>query len=208
MDIWAGFLVGFLGSFHCIGMCGPIALSLPANSNSSLIVFFNRLLYNIGRTITYSFFGLLFGLFGNRLVLIGLQQYFTILFGVILLLYVFTPQKYKSKISNIKIYRMVVDDLKLVFGRLMRKSSSSSFLVLGIANGFLPCGFVYVALAGAITTGSSINGAIYMALFGLGTIPIMLATSMLGNILNFQIRRKINKLIPVFRSNSGNTFYY
>lgn len=197
MDIWAGFVIGFFGSFHCVGMCGPIALALPVNSNNRLVVILTRLLYNFGRVITYSFFGLMFGLFGNRLVLIGLQQYFSIIFGAAIIIYVFTPQRIKVKFSTMKIYRMLVDDLRLLFGKMMKKESMISFLWLGILNGFLPCGFVYVALAGAITTGDPLSGAGYMTLFGMGTVPIMLGTSLLGKFINLKIRAKINKAIPV-----------
>ena len=70
--------------------------------------------------------------------------------------------------------------------------------LFGIINGFLPCGFVYVALAGAMTTGDFISGALFMSLFGLGTIPIMLGTSLVGKFVTRGLRSKMNKLIPVF----------
>lgn len=197
MDIWTGLVIGFLGSFHCIGMCGPIALAIPVNSENQFMQIFTRVLYNLGRVITYSFFGLMFGLFGNRLVLIGFQQYFSIIFGVLIILYFIIPVKYRAKFSQLSFYRSLVNDIKLVFGKLMARKSNSSFLFLGMMNGLLPCGFVYVALAGAITLGDALSGMIFMALFGLGTFPVMLGATMLGKFLNLQIRAKINKAIPV-----------
>ena len=65
---WSAFLMGFLGSFHCIGMCGPIVLALPSKGVQY------KLVYNIGRTITYMLLGLAVGLIGQGAVFAGLQQ--------------------------------------------------------------------------------------------------------------------------------------
>lgn len=59
--IWSGFVLGFLGSFHCIGMCGPLAMSLPDTASSNVYFMSGRLLYNLGRAATYTFMGALFG---------------------------------------------------------------------------------------------------------------------------------------------------
>ena len=73
-----------------------------------------------------------------------------------------------------------------------------SALAMGIVNGLLPCGLVYIALAGAIVGGEIQNGVFYMMIFGLGTIPVMLALSILGNVISVRIRKKIRLIIPVF----------
>lgn len=198
MDIWAGFAIGFLGSFHCVGMCGPIAIALPVFSENKFTILLSRILYNLGRVATYAMFGALFGLFGNRIAMIGFQQNLSIALGVGIILYVATPLKYKNLFANTAIYRRITAAIKSGFAKILSSKSSSSFFLIGILNGFLPCGFVYVALAGALTTDTVLSGAAFMALFGLGTLPIMLGTSMLGKYLNVNIRRKINKLIPVF----------
>ena len=64
-------------------------------------------------------------------------------------------------------------------------------------NGLLPCGLVYIAIAGAIGTGDVVQGTLYMILFGLGTIPMMLSISLAGNMIGLALRNRINKLIPV-----------
>jgi len=198
MEIWTGFVVGLAGSLHCIGMCGPIVIALPVFGESQFKVFMGRILYNLGRVITYAASGALFGLFGSRLVLFGLQQDLSIAFGVIILLYIFTPRKIKSRIAQTSLYRKTTDILKSQFAVLISNKSNSSLLTIGLLNGLLPCGFVYVGIAGAVSTGSVINGTLYMALFGLGTFPVMLATAIFGKVININIKRRINKLIPAF----------
>lgn len=198
MEIWHAFLIGFLGSFHCIGMCGPIAIALPAKSESNIVILLNRIAYNFGRITTYSIFGLVFGLFSKQLVLAGIQQYVSIGLGVIILLSVLLPRQIKNWFANLKPVRGINNFVKNSFANLLKSESGNSFFLFGIINGFLPCGFVYVALAGAVTTGGMLPGMIFMFLFGLGTIPAMLAASMVGKFINVGIRQKINKLIPVF----------
>ena len=198
MEIWAGFAIGLVGSFHCVGMCGPIALALPVVFESNVKLFLSRLLYNLGRVITYAMFGAVLGLFSNRIVVIGLQQYTSIIIGVLIVLYVVTPRKYKAKLSSTKVYSSINNSIKKGFNKVTQNKSTSSFLLIGIINGFLPCGLVYVALAGAINTGGVLSGAAFMALFGLGTLPVMFVTSVAGKYINVGVRRKINKLVPVF----------
>lgn len=198
MEIWAGFAIGLVGSFHCVGMCGPIALALPVVFESNVKLFLSRLLYNLGRVITYAMFGAVLGLFSNRIVVIGLQQYTSIIIGILIVLYVITPRKYKAKLSSTKIYSSINNSIKKGFNKVTQNKSTSSFLLIGIINGFLPCGLVYVALAGAINTGGILSGAAFMALFGLGTLPVMFITSVAGKYINVGVRRKINKLVPLF----------
>lgn len=198
MEVWTGFLVGLLGSLHCVGMCGPIALALLVFGESKFNILAGRLLYNFGRVITYSIMGALFGLLGNRVVLFGLQQNVSIVIGIVILLYVSIPRKIKNRISEFRFYKSIVAFINLHYSKLLSKRTNRSLFTIGLLNGILPCGFVYVGIAGAISTGSVANGTLYMALFGLGTTPIMFATAMLGRIINFNLRRKINKLIPAF----------
>ena len=198
MEIWTGFVIGFLGSFHCIGMCGPIALALPVFQESYFKLLIGRILYNFGRIVTYAFFGAMFGLFGSSLALVGLQQNVSIAIGVIMLIAVLFPRKYKNKIADFYIYRETSRFIKNSFLKLSQKKSNRSLFIIGVINGFLPCGFVYVAVAGAVSTGSVLGGSAFMALFGLGTLPIMLAASLAGKYVNMGLRKKINKLIPVF----------
>ncbi len=194
MELLTGFLVGLLGSFHCIGMCGPIAIALPKTNN----LVFSRLLYNFGRVITYSILGLLFGLLGSRLEMFGLQRIISISLGVLIILTVVTPISYRIKISNkLGLYKLV-GILKMYFGRMFKNHSNSSMLVIGMLNGLLPCGFVYIGITGAIAVGSTINGMLFMTMFGLGTLPVMLGASLIGNFINLNIRQKLTRLLPAF----------
>lgn len=198
MEIWTGFLVGLFGSLHCVGMCGPIALAIPTFNKTKFNFILGRILYNLGRVVTYSLMGALFGLLGNRVVLFGLQQDISIIIGLVILAYVVFPKKIKSKLAEQKFYLLITNFIKSNFSKLISKKTNFSLFKIGMINGILPCGFVYVGIAGAISTGSSLNGFLYMALFGLGTFPIMFTTSVIGKILTFNLRSKINKLIPAF----------
>lgn len=194
MELLTGFLVGLLGSFHCIGMCGPIAIALPKTNN----LVFSRLLYNFGRVITYSMLGLLFGLLGSRLEMFGLQRIISISLGVLIILTVITPISYRVKISNkLGLYKLV-GILKMYFGKMFKNHSNSSMLVIGILNGLLPCGFVYIGITGAIAVGDTLNGMLFMTMFGLGTLPIMLGASLIGSVINLNLRQKLTKLLPAF----------
>jgi len=196
MEIWTGFIVGLLGSVHCVGMCGPIAVALPVLGETQFQIIMGRTLYNLGRIITYSLLGALFGLFGSRLILFGLQQNLSILLGSIILLYIILPRKWKAKIFDTTFYIRIKTFLISRFAILISKKSISSLFIIGLFNGLLPCGFVYVGIAGAASTADWLHGSAYMALFGLGTFPIMFAASILGKIINMNIRQRINKLIP------------
>lgn len=195
--LWTAFVIGIAGSFHCVGMCGPIALALPNNFNSGFSITFSRILYNLGRIFTYAILGALFGLFGKAFALAGVQQTVSIVLGVLLLAMALFSVNLESNFITIPFLLKFNGIVKSKLGKLLKVNSQSSLFVIGVLNGFLPCGFVYVGLVGAITTGTVINGALYMALFGLGTFPLMFATSMLGSILSIKTRNLFRKLTPV-----------
>jgi sulfite exporter TauE/SafE len=197
-EILTAFLVGFLGSFHCIGMCGPIAVALPITKSSNISFFTGRVLYNLGRVVTYSFLGALFGLLGSRIALAGAQQVVSIFLGVVIIIAVLLPQKYKNYFAQHSITQKLVQPLKANISTLFKKGTFSALFIIGILNGFLPCGFVYIGLAGSITSGDAISGAAVMILFGLGTVPVMFAASVFGKFINIGIRTKLRKAIPVF----------
>ena len=200
MEIWSGFLVGFAGSLHCIGMCGPIVLALPTPTISNISFLVGRVLYNLGRVFTYGLFGLLFGLIGNKLQMFGLQQVVSIALGVIIILWVVIPASLKNKIRNVSGFNIFTVKLKNTFIPLFKKRSNLSMFLIGILNGFLPCGFVYMAIAGAlaVSSASPLNGMLFMVFFGLGTVPAMLGTSLAGNLISFSIKKKFAKIVPVF----------
>ena len=198
MIFWTAFIVGLFGSLHCIGMCGPITLALPGFQNNLSKVLISRVLYNLGRTITYALMGAVIGLAGEGISLVGAQQWVSIGSGVLLIVIVLIPMSVSSRFQLLKPAYHFTDWLKKKFGRLLRSNSVNSVFIIGILNGFLPCGLVYVALAGALTTGSLVDGTLYMAFFGLGTTPLLFVFSVFGQFIGVNVRRKFTKLIPAF----------
>ncbi|MCW8804512.1 MAG: sulfite exporter TauE/SafE family protein [Ignavibacteriaceae bacterium] len=196
-EIYAAFLIGLVGSLHCIGMCGPIAIALPVPDSSNLSFFTGRILYNLGRVVTYSFLGAILGLLGGRIALAGAQQVVSIILGVVIIIAVFLPQKYKNYFAQHPVIQKLAHPLKANIGLLFKRGTFSAMFLIGILNGFLPCGLVYVALAGAIASGDAISGAAVMILFGLGTVPAMFAASVFGKFINIGIRTKIRKAVPI-----------
>lgn len=197
MILLSAFLIGIGGSLHCIGMCGPIVLALPNNENSKWINILGKLIYNFGRVFSYITIGAIFGLIGNRLLLANLQQVSSIVFGVIIILAAVLPDKAKTKVIDFPIIKWMTNGIKKSFQQVSKNYSIGSMFVIGILNGFLPCGFVYVGAFGAVATGSILYGMLYMLFFGLGTIPSMFLASIAGGFVNTKIKFKVRKLIPV-----------
>jgi sulfite exporter TauE/SafE len=196
--LWTALLLGLAGSFHCIGMCGPIAFVLPVNRSSKITLIIQTALYHLGRLISYSLIGVLFGFIGKGLYLAGFQQRLSILMGVIMILMVIIPASIFNNFNFSKPLYNIIGKVKSKLGLYLNKTSNKALFSIGFFNGFLPCGLVYMALIGAISTGNVIDGAFYMFLFGIGTIPLMTAAILLGNFVNLSLRRKIQKAIPVF----------
>lgn len=193
----SAFVLGIMGSFHCAGMCGPIAVALPLHGNTLLQKIFGGTLYNIGRTITYGIMGALFGMLGQGIHLLGFQQKVSVVMGTLMIISVLFPALFRNQYTLDKSLFSFVGKLKKSIGKLFAVRSFQSLFFIGLLNGLLPCGLVYIAIAGAIGTGNTAEGAFYMILFGLGTIPMMLGISLAGNVLGLAVRQKINKIIPV-----------
>jgi len=193
MDYWTAFFLGLVGSLHCAGMCGPLALAVPGTALTSARFALGRIAYNLGRIVTYCVMGMIFGLFGKTLLLAGIQRSVSISLGVILIVGVFTSRK-------LALWRPViwlVNQLKARMSGLLRQRSLASVGALGLLNGLLPCGLVYVAAAGATATGHMVSGAIYMAAFGAGTLPMMLAIGVGGKLVPLSFRLRMRTAIPV-----------
>lgn len=191
-----GLMMGLIGSFHCAGMCGPIAIAIPLNNNSIFSKVAGSLLYNLGRTVTYMVMGLVFGFLGQGLKMGGFQQWVSVIMGTIMVTSVFFPSLYKSRFDFDKSAFSFVGKLKAKLGLLFSKKTYGSLFAIGLLNGLLPCGLVYMAIAGAIATTNAVSGTIFMMLFGLGTIPMLFAFNMLGNALSGTLKKRMNKVIP------------
>ena len=193
--IWTAFLLGILGSLHCLGMCGPIVLALPTFKKSFFSLLFSRLFYNSGRIITYGLLGLLIGLVGEGISFSGFQQKLSVFAGiVIIVLALFTNQTLLSKV-NVKLTGFNFW-IKSKLGAYLKKRSVFSSLLVGLANGFLPCGLVYLAMGGALAAGSWEESSLYMMVFGLGTSLAMFTLGLAGNFLGLKFKASFNRLIP------------
>lgn len=191
------FITGLLGSFHCLGMCGPIALIAP--SGISYTEFLGgRLFYNLGRIITYSLIGLVIGTFGYGLNVAGAQQYISVIAGIILLIIAIFKLAGWEKPKTQTFWGNYQIALQNRFGKLLTRPGMGAQFTVGLLNGLLPCGLVYIALAGAITTGNPWQGAGYMALFGLGTMPLMLSVSVAYKWVSKGVRNNIQRALPYF----------
>jgi uncharacterized protein len=197
MEILVALTLGLLGSFHCVGMCGPIALALPVSNGSLLYKSTGRFIYNAGRILTYSTIGFAFGLAGKGLAIAGLQQAMSIILGSAILISVIFGYSIMNRLDPTSFIYKSVGKLKSILGKLINRKSFSSLFTLGLLNGLLPCGLVYMALTAALATGDAFKGASFMFFFGLGTMPLMFAVSMIGNIISLSAINKIRKTIPV-----------
>ncbi|MCB0581304.1 MAG: sulfite exporter TauE/SafE family protein [Phaeodactylibacter sp.] len=198
MALWTAFTIGLLGSLHCVGMCGPIALSLPYQGSRRWQAGVNVLLYNVGRVITYGLLGLLVGLVGRGFFLAGFQSYVSIGLGVLLLAIALFSINVESQLLRIPFMQRLNAWVKKQLGWLLRQRGPGRLFLIGMLNGLLPCGLVYMAIVGALAAGSVPESALYMALFGAGTIPLMFATALAGQFINLQWRARLRRLVPMF----------
>lgn len=194
----AALLTGLVGSLHCIGMCGPIAIALPLGVKSWGHRLTGSITYNIGRTITYAILGGIFGLLGKGIEVAGLQQWASIIIGAIMILSVLFPVLFRNKAKFERIITGYSGRLIGQFRKLFSTSSLQSLFLIGLLNGLLPCGLVYVAIAGAINTNEVSNGIIYMIIFGAGTIPVMAAIPLMGNLIGTSVRKKFKWVVSTF----------
>jgi sulfite exporter TauE/SafE len=198
MEIITALTIGLIGSLHCLGMCGPIAVALPLSKANWSEKIAGALLYNTGRIITYGAMGAVFGLLGRGIKLAGLQQWASIALGIIMIVSVLFPVVFREKINIGKLFTGYAGRLIGRFRILFSQSSLKSLLFIGLLNGLLPCGLVYMAIAGAINTNDVLLGVVFMVVFGIGTTPALLVLSLAGNVVSGSLRRKVSKVVPVF----------
>lgn len=196
--IWSAFVVGIVGSLHCVGMCGPIALALPFQSTSRWHTIGNILLYNTGRILTYATLGVAIGFLGQTIAMAGMQIYLSIGLGGLMLVAALFSINLESKFLSFKPIHRLNTWVKKQMATLLQTNKRETLFGLGMLNGLLPCGLVYLAIIGAVGAGNAVHGAAYMALFGAGTLPLLLLTALFGQFIPVKWRGQIRKLIPVF----------
>jgi sulfite exporter TauE/SafE len=190
-EIYLAFMIGLLGSVHCIGMCGPLAFAVPSLKKGAGWLMLDKTLYQAGRIISYCVLGLIIGLIGNQLWMAGLQQGVSIFTGLLILMAAC------SRIFKIA-YRTDSNILLKPFHRLFGYAlqHKANHLIIGMINGLLPCGFVYLALAGAVNMPTTTGAIKYMFFFGLGTAPLMLIAAMTAGLTGVIMRKNINRVVP------------
>ncbi|MBF9141610.1 sulfite exporter TauE/SafE family protein [Hymenobacter properus] len=192
----AGFLFGLLGSFHCVGMCGAIALALPGQRSGFGQLLTGRLLYNLGRVSTYAALGAGAGLVGESLRLAGVQQGLSIASGVLILLLVAVPERHTGRLAAALGLARPLTWVKTTLAGLFQHNSWPALYATGLLNGLLPCGLVYLALAGALSAPGVTGAAAYMACFGLGTLPLMLGLALSGQLVPLEWRGRLRRVVP------------
>ena len=196
--VLSAFILGLMGSLHCVGMCGPIAFMLPVDRSSNTKKLGQIFIYHFGRLCAYSILGAIFGVLGKGLQLFGIQQKLSILIGVLMIVIVLIPTRTLNNYNLSKLIYKLISKIKSSLGKELQKKTADTFLTIGFLNGFLPCGLVYMALFGAIAMGDALKGSVYMILFGLGTIPLMTVAVYFSSALKGVKRLRVQKLIPVF----------
>lgn len=196
--------IAFAGSFgHCIGMCGGFIVAYSSTKIDSSMSRSSQLIrhsaYNIGRVSSYVILGMIFGGLGSLFMITMEMHGALFIFAGVLMIITALSMLGLSKLlhalehsfSNFKIF-------KLLFSRLIKSKSVKSFFALGMMNGFFPCGFVFFFAAKAASSASIIDGGLIMAVFGLATVPTLLA---LGQSVNFMrdiaFRQTMNRIAAV-----------
>lgn len=186
--------MGLFGSVHCAVMCGPLLLAINGQMGLSWEVVFNRLLYQIGRILTYGIMGLFLGILGSMAVVQGWQRGLSIVVGIGLVIigmfYVFG----QNTQALTRFQTKAVQPFARYMGRWLYRPGGS--FVAGTLNGILPCGMVYMALASAMNADSLTNSFLFMVLFGLGTLPLLFVFSFAGSFSKPIFKRGFNRIIP------------
>jgi len=206
---WIAFTLGFFGSLHCIGMCGPLAMAVTSiKSTSGYHTLRTSLAYNIGRTIGYIILGLVFGILGSLVAFSGAQKAVSVLLGILMILiglFSVNPDRLIAKIPSLNKVFLKINQL---LSSALQKSKNVPSIWLGLINGFLPCGLVYLALAGAVSL-SNIGGSVgFMLFFGLGTFPAMVGVSLSHQLSSTKVRMSLRKLYPIISLVMGTYLVY
>lgn len=196
--ISTAFIMGAVGSLHCIGMCGPLALSLPIAHRTGSGRLLGSVLYNLGRVTTYASLGLILGLAGQTLFSTRWQSALSLTLGLIIFAYLLIPSRYKASSLFVSWTNKPFLRLRTLLGRLFHSPKYSSLFGIGLLNGLLPCGMIYLALSSSLLAGTAAKGSLFMLFFGLGTFPAMLGAVCFGSYFNQQFRAQLRKAIPVF----------
>ncbi|MBV6493989.1 MAG: hypothetical protein LDLANPLL_02013 [Turneriella sp.] len=188
-------MLGVFSQGHCLGMCGPLVLALPVNEKSRTLSIFYRVLYNIGRITTYATLGLLVGLLGVLVSLAGVQAYISYIVGSTLILVALLQL---MPFLRVHLFFSLHTRISQSLRSFWERTGASKFFLMGAVNGLLPCGMVSSALIASLAAASALQSMLFMLLFGLGTVPMMLAASLFGVYLSPRTRKVLAIMGPLF----------
>ncbi|MCE1190131.1 MAG: sulfite exporter TauE/SafE family protein [Ignavibacteria bacterium] len=197
MIILSGFLLGFLGSLHCVGMCGPIVLAMPRGNNGFFGSLLQRIVYHIGRIFTYMILGAIFGVIGDKIKMMTYQQEISVILGAFILIFALASLFNVQLVKRFTFLEKVYSSLRVALGSFITRKGFFAQFILGFLNGLLPCGFVYVGIAGATAIGNPVQSTLFMVLFGLGTAPALIIVALIPGALKLN-KLPVRKLIPIF----------
>lgn len=195
----AALILGLAGSLHCLGMCGPIALAVPAGRGGPGSRAAAYATYHFGRIGAYALLGFLFGTLGYGLSMTDFQEGLSIVAGVVMLAVIWLPRSGIIGRADSSIFALQGRVQRFMAARL-RDHRFSAVLGIGFFNGFLPCGMVYIALTGAIAAGHPASGALFMTFFGLGTAPALFLLAFGMSAVSPERRYALLKLAPYVAS--------
>ena len=194
--LWVAFTLGFTGSLHCMGMCGPLSITMCSVNSQNNNMMPSILSYHAGRIITYSLLGGFIGLFSHLLLLSGFQKGISVLSGVLLIILALSTQNLDASLSNNSFGKWIGHLSGRLHKLVFSKSKKPNTAILGMLNGILPCGLVYIALAGALTSGNVWSGMMFMGAFGLGTLPLLFITTYYSGKISLRFPGLFQKILP------------
>lgn len=188
-------VLGLTSNFHCIGMCGPIALAIPLDRTSVITKIWGVIQYNSGRVLAYSILGLIIGSIGITVKTIGFLQVLSIVSGLLMIIYAWNKQLTSLfKLPNLGVgFQRIINN---AFGKTIKRKNVLQLSLLGFLNGLLPCGMVYLALVNSLLIGSPEKGALGMIMFGVGTLPAMIVVGFAANSISGRLRTQFTKAVP------------
>ena len=200
---WTAFLLGLAGSLHCVAMCGPLMLALPLKSTGRWQAAQQALIYQLGRIAMYGALGAFFGLLGKGIAIAGFQKILSVAAGTVMLIAAFFASRWEQAALAVPGMQPLTRWVQRQIGILLRTHPAGATLGVGILNGLLPCGLVYAAVAGAISTTSGWDGGLFMVLFGLGTFPLLFLLMLTGQRFSPTWRSRFKFVQPILLAVAG-----
>ena len=185
----AGLIAGVLGSLHCATMCGPLAMTVYGKGINA-----RHWVYNLGRINTYVLLGIAFGALGQGMAFFTSQRMLSVLMGAVILILALYPQV-QHRLINTSWHKWIIIPLRENLRSITGRGKLLSVYLIGMLNGLLPCGVVYMALSMATATGDTLEAVLVMLGFGLGTSPMMMSLGLIATILKHKGRFSVRRVI-------------